>query len=137
MESLNPKDLSALCARINAAIDVKEFIPLLQYYPEKALQAFGLWRMYCPLHEETLFRTLVINPRRNTCHCEYSCCVAHQPSDLVDVLCKTRGLTRPDTLVLLIETFGLERLKITPEQEEQIRRLIEEDRELSDLAELD
>jgi hypothetical protein len=137
MDRLSPTDLSTLCAKINSAIDVKEFVPLLQYYPERALQAFGLWRMYCPNHEETLFRTLVINPRRNTCHCEYSCCAAHQPTDLVDLLCKVRGITRPDALLLIIEAFGFERLKITEEQEQQIKGLLEEDRELSDFADMD
>ncbi|MDK2973492.1 MAG: zinc finger protein [Candidatus Sumerlaeota bacterium] len=122
---MNDREFSAVCARINSSLDVKEFIRLLGYYPEKAIRAGGLWRLFCPIHGDTLFRTLVVNPRRNTYHCEYSLCSIHQPGDLVDLLTKVRGCTREEAVAELYERFGADQLRLSATQDANLRDLTE------------
>ncbi len=118
---MNSKEFSALCARINAALDVREYIQMLDYHPDKAIQVAGLWRLYCPVHQERVFRTLVINPRRNTYFCEHTACAAHQPGDLIELLIKVRQAPRAQIVIELIERFGSKNLRITEQQEELLR----------------
>lgn len=120
---MTEREFSAACARINSSLDVKEYIDLLGYYPEKAVRSGGLWRLFCPLHKDTLFRTLVINPRRNTYHCEYSLCTIHQPGDLIDLLARVRGGTLEQAVVELHERFGAEKLRLSAVQDANLREL--------------
>lgn len=112
---------STLCARINAALDLEEYIAFLNYHPEKALFSGGVWRLLCPVHNETVFRTLIINPRRNTCFCEHVNCGFHTHGDLIELLVKTRRLTRSMVVVSLLDHFQPEKLRLTLEQEEFLR----------------
>lgn len=121
LEIQRRKDFDVLCARVNAAIDVQKFITLLGYHPDRAIQSMGLWRMYCPVHGDTLFRTLVINPRRNTCHCDHTNCAAHGPSDLIDLLAKVRQTTRAGAVLELIAHIEADRLTMTEDQEQLVR----------------
>jgi len=118
---MKKKEFSALCARVNAALDVKQVVALIGYYPERAIQVAGLWRLFCPIHQETVFRTLVINPRRNTYHCEHTLCAAHQPGDLIDLLAKVHNKTRSQVVVDLMETVGQDVLRLSEDQEKLLR----------------
>lgn len=118
---MNDREFDNLCARINSSLDVKEFIDLLGYHADKAIRTAGLWRMFCPIHGDTLFRTLVINPRRNTYHCEYSLCAIHKPADLVDLLARVRGVAREAAVGELLDRFGAQHLRLTATQEVMLR----------------
>jgi DNA primase len=113
---LDSREFSALCARINSALDIRELIDLIGYYPNRAIKVGGLWRTLCPVHNETIFRTLVINPRRNTYHCEHGVCPAHQPGDLIDLLAKARGCSRAKAVNELLQRIGSEKLRLTDRQ---------------------
>jgi hypothetical protein len=112
---------ATLCARINAALDLEEYIRSLNYFPDKALLSGGVWRLLCPVHQEQVFRTLIINPRRNTCFCEHVNCGFHTHGDLIELLVKTRRLTRAMVVVSLLDHFGAEKLRLTEEQETFLR----------------
>ncbi len=113
---MKEQEFSALCAKINGALDVRDVIDLLDYNADKAIQSGGLWRLYCPIHNETVFRTLVINPRRNTYFCEYSACPAHQPGDLIELLSRVRQIHKAEVVLTLLKKFGTEKLRLTVEQ---------------------
>lgn len=121
---MNEREFEALCARMNAALDVQDVIQLIDYESERAIRVAGLWRMFCPIHGDTLFRTLVINPRRNTYHCEYSPCEAHQPGDLLDLLMKVRKMTREEIVSELLELYGAQRLRLSHTQESILRHYL-------------
>lgn len=121
LEIQRRKDFDVLCARVNSAIDVQQFVNILNFHPDRAIQSMGLWRLYCPVHGDTLFRTLVINPRRNTCHCDHTNCAAHGPSDLIDLLAKVRQTNRASAVLELIEQIEPARLTLTGEQEQLVR----------------
>lgn len=120
---MEPRELNALCAHINASLDIKEYIHFLDYHPEKAIKSQGLYRMLCPLHGETVFRTLVLNPRRNTAHCEHAGCEGHRPCDLIEMAMRIRREDRTTIVMRLLEFFGPERLQLTPSMLQQIRML--------------
>lgn len=118
---MNDADFSTLCARINAALDVRDVIDLVDYMPDKAIHSAGLWRLYCPLHGEKVFRTLVINPRRNTYVCEYSACDAHQPGDLIDLLARVHAMSAAEMVLHLVKKLGVEKLRLSDEQAKQLK----------------
>lgn len=105
-----------ICARVNAALDARELIDFLDYNAARANKVKGLWRCFCPIHEDHVFRTLVINPRRNTYHCEYTGCPANQPNDFIDLVARSRHISRFQAVQDLIGRFGLEKLRLTPEE---------------------
>ncbi len=113
---MKEQEFSTLCAKINGALDVRDVIDLLDYSSDKAIQSAGLWRLYCPIHQETVFRTLVINPRRNTYICEYSACPAHQPGDLIELLSRVRATPKVEIVLILLKKYGTEKLRLTVEQ---------------------
>jgi len=116
------KRFASLCARINAAIDVEEFIDFFDYESDKAIYSGGVWRLLCPIHNENVFRTLIINPRRNTAFCEHTNCAAHTHGDLIELLVKYRRLPRAMVVVDIVKHFGAEKLRLTEEQEEFLRK---------------
>lgn len=121
---VDDKEFLALCARINAALDARDLIQIIDYHADKAIRSGGLYRMYCPIHGDTVFRTLLLNPRRNTVHCEYSACAAHQPMDFIELLARCRGCSRPKAVVELIETLGPQKLKLNEDQEGFLRHFL-------------
>lgn len=124
LEIQRRKDFDVLCARINAAVDVSKYVHLVGYHADRAIQSMGLWRLYCPVHGDTLFRTLVINPRRNTCHCDHTNCAAHGPSDLIDLLAKVRQTNRAIAVTELIDHIEPARLTLTVEQEQLVKHFV-------------
>ena len=120
---MEERDFIATCARINASLDIKEYVAFLDYHPERAIKSQGLYRMLCPLHGETVFRTLVLNPRRNTAHCEHSGCDGHRPCDLIELAMKVYRKTREEIVLMMLDHFGQERLQLTNDLVEQLRQL--------------
>jgi len=121
---VDDKEFNNLCARINGALDTRAVIDLLGYHPDKAIRSGNLWRMYCPVHKDTIFRTLVLNPRRNTCHCEYSACEAHRPTDYIELIARARKTTRTKAVRFIIEHFGTDHLKLSEQQMETLKHFL-------------
>lgn len=119
---MDPKDFAALCARINGALDVREYINLLGYHGDRAIKVGNLYRLFCPIHKDTVFRSLVINPRRNTYHCEHTACPGHSPGDLIDLLAKARGVPLTASCMELIAHFGHEALHVSAKHVEALRQ---------------
>ena len=111
---------TSLCARINSSLEVKKVIEHVGFHPDKAVKAGGLWRLFCPIHGEEIFRTLVLNPRRNTYHCEHTACPAHQPGDMIDLLARVKRTSREYIVGELLAEYGAQRLRLTPQQEEEL-----------------
>ena len=121
------REFGSLCAQINGALDARELIDFIDYFPERANRSGKLFRVFCPVHKERIFRTLIINPRRNTHHCEHQPCPAHQPGDLIDLVSRARGVTRRKAVALLIEHFGPERLRLSERQVERLQEMLDEE----------
>lgn len=121
------REFGILCAQINSALDAREVIDFIDYFPERANRVGKLYRAFCPVHKERLFRTLVVNPRRNTHHCEHQPCPAHQPGDLIDLVARAHGVSRKKAAALLIAHFGPERLKLSDRQAQRIQDMLDEE----------
>lgn len=120
---MNRDQLDSLCARINSVLDVREYIYFLDYYPERAIKVQGVWRMLCPVHGEQMFRTLVLNPRRNTAHCEHSACTAHKPMNLISLAVLVRGEAPERVVVAMVDFFGQAKLELDEDQRALVEQL--------------
>lgn len=116
----------AICAKVNQAFDARQFLSFLNYKPEMARRNGDVWLAMCPIHKETVFRTLVINPRNNTYHCENHSCPANKPGDFIDLYCKARNLTIPESIRELVNHFGAEYFGLTPKQLSVIDDLVQQ-----------
>ncbi|MCB2154193.1 hypothetical protein KQI84_04855 [bacterium] len=121
------REFGILCAQVNGALDAREVIDFVDYYPERANRVGKLWRAFCPVHRERIFRTLVVNPRRNTHHCEHQPCPAHQPGDLIDLVARAKKVSRKTAVVLLVDHFGAERLRLSDRQVDRLREMLDQE----------
>jgi len=118
---MEPQNLWEIFARINGALDMRRFIDYLDYHPDRAIKTQGVWRLLCPLHADTVFRTLVLNPRRNTAHCEHGPCRGHLPMNLLELASAAHNAPIERVALDLLNLFGDDDLKVTLEE----RRILE------------
>lgn len=121
---MNENSYAAICAQVNSSFEIRQFIQYVGHFPEKLKRDGDLYLALCPIHGETVFRTLILNPRNNTYHCSHFACPGHQPADFLDLLVRVRNSTLPEVLDDVIEHFGPAYFRITPAQREVVKDLV-------------
>lgn len=122
---------SAICAQVNSAFEVRGFADYIGWHAEKMVRQGDVFRMYCPIHGETVFRTLVLNPRNNTYHCEHTACPGHHAADFLDLLCKVQNKSLPEVIQDAVDHFGAEYFRLNERQLKVLGKLVEEARMLA------
>lgn len=119
---------ASICARVNSGLNVHLMMEHIGWYPEKIVRQGEIYRALCPIHREEVFRTLVLNPRNNTYHCEHQQCLGKHPADFLDLLSKVFDLTLPEVIKRMVDEFGAEQFRLSDRQVQTIERLAEEAR---------
>ncbi len=78
-------------------------------------------RCFCPIHNESLFRSLTITLGRNTIKCGFTHCPGFNGGDLLDLYSKTKNISRLDAVIFWATKLGIDLEDInveTPVEEE-------------------
>jgi hypothetical protein len=119
---------AAICAQVNSAFEVRGLIEYIGWHPEKLTQRGDVFSALCPIHQDPVFRTLVLNPRKNTYHCEHGNCPGNYPADFLDLLVKVFHKPLPEVIQDAVDHFGAEYFRLTPRQLKVIEELVLEAR---------
>ncbi|CAN5450300.1 hypothetical protein BH09SUM1_BH09SUM1_06240 [soil metagenome] len=106
----------SICAQVNASLDVESLIGYVNWHPDKLVRSGDVYHALCPIHRETIFRTLTLNPRNNTYHCKHVNCPGNYTSDFLDLIVKVSGKSLPEVMMGLVQSFGPERFRLTSRQ---------------------
>jgi hypothetical protein len=113
--------LAPICALINSGFEVRELVAYIGWHPEKLVRSGDVYLALCPLHRETVFRTLVLNPRNNTYHCKHQLCPGANPADFVDLLVRWRQQPLGVVLNDVMEHFDADYFRLNGKQVRLIR----------------
>lgn len=108
---------------MNAAFEIRALVEYLQWHPDKLKREGDVYLGLCPIHRDTIFRTLVLNPRNNTYHCRHMACPGHAPADFLDLLCRVRGESLPTAMLHAAAHFGQEYFRLSDSQLRILREL--------------
>ncbi|RMH25559.1 MAG: AAA family ATPase [Candidatus Hydrogenedentota bacterium] len=107
-------------AEVNSQLDIRQLLELIGYRPDKLQESAETIRGFCPIHRETVFRTLIIDKGKRTFRCMYGLCKGASGGTLVDLYALSREIPLEDALKELVEKFGLKvELPIDPEYVEK------------------
>jgi hypothetical protein len=112
-----------ICALVNGAFDVRDLVEFIGWHPKKLVRTGDIYVALCPIHRDTIFRTLVINPRNNTYHCKHGGCPGNAPADFIDLITRVRGTTIPEVIEAVIAHFGADYFRLTERQLVVVGRL--------------
>ncbi len=118
----------AICAQINSAFEIRDLLEYIGWHPAKLVRNGEIYMAMCPIHRETLFRTLVLNPRNNTYVCKHGGCPGSIPADFLDLLIRVKGKSLPEVIEEAIDHFGADYFRLSPAHETMIRKLAAEAR---------
>lgn len=107
---------ASICAQMNSAITAQEVMEYLQYHPDKVVRSGEVYLALCPIHGETVFRTLVLNPRNNTYQCRYSSCAGNNASDFLDLIVRVTGKELAMAMLDLVAHYGAPKFSLTERQ---------------------
>ncbi|MBN1518307.1 tetratricopeptide repeat protein [Candidatus Sumerlaeota bacterium] len=84
-------------------VKVLEYI---DYRTDTIQEISGVVRAFCPVHRETVFRTLSIE--NGSFLCKYNLCPAAEGGDLIQLVAITKEVDYDDALRLIVEEFGID-----------------------------
>lgn len=113
-----------ICAQVNSAFEIRGLVDYIAWYPEKLKREGDVYITLCPIHRDTVFRTLVLNPRINTYQCRHLACPGHSPADFLDLLTKVQNVSLPEVLENVVSHFGRDYFRITEAQMKVIGELV-------------
>lgn len=116
---------ASICAQMNSALNPREVIEYLQYHPDKVVRSGEVYVALCPIHRETVFRTLMLNPRNNTYLCRYSSCAGNNASDFLDLIVRVTGKELAAAMLELAAHYGVAKFSLTERQLTTLRKLAE------------
>lgn len=114
----------AICAQMNSALEIRALVNFLNYQPEKLKREGDIFLAMCPIHRDTVFRTLVLNPRNNTYQCRYQACPGNHAADFLDLVVRVQRVTLPEAIDALVKHFGPSYFRLNISQLETIAGLL-------------
>ena len=85
--SLFPENL---IEEVRAALDAEAVLRLIDYRPETIQDAGDRIKCFCPIHRETIFRTLVIERTAGSYRCSNFSCDGNDGGDLIDLYARAQ-----------------------------------------------
>jgi len=127
--TVNEGAYSAICAQINSGFEIQKLVQYIGWKPDKMVRSGDVYLVHCPIHQDSVFRTLVLNPRNNTYHCKHVNCAGNRPSDFLDLLVKVFNKSLPEVIHDVVTHFGPEYFRLSTKQVAIIGELVKVARE--------
>ncbi|MCE5229352.1 hypothetical protein LLG95_07115, partial [bacterium] len=93
---------------VREALDGAGIVRKIGYRPEMIQESSDAIKCFCPIHKETIFRTLLIDKRTGKYRCSNYNCTGNVGGDLIDLYARAKGLGYEQALLELSKQFGVE-----------------------------
>lgn len=97
----------SLIEQVRQALDAGDVLLHIDYRPETIQDCGDRIKCFCPIHHETIFRTLVIEKADGTYRCSNFSCDGNAGGDLIDLFARARGISYEQALLALAGAVGL------------------------------
>ncbi|MEN6625271.1 MAG: DnaA/Hda family protein [Candidatus Sumerlaeia bacterium] len=97
-----------LVDEVRQALDGGAILRRIGYRPEMIQETGDSIKSFCPIHKETIFRTLLIDKRAGRYRCSNYNCEGAVGGDLIDLYARSRGLGYEQALLELASQAGVE-----------------------------
>lgn len=94
--------------RILEAIEPDEILRRINYRPEMIQVVDDRIKAFCPIHKETIFRTLILKRRRKTYRCSNYNCAGNKGGDLIDLYARSMNVSYEQALMELASAHHVE-----------------------------
>jgi chromosomal replication initiator protein DnaA len=96
-----------LLAEVRNALDAEAVLRHINYRPEMIQDTGNAIKCFCPIHRETIFRTLLVDKVHGTYRCTNYACSGATGGDLIDLYAQARGQGYEQALLELANIFGV------------------------------
>ncbi len=93
---------------VRGGLDPAAILRRIGYRPDMIQDTPDAIKCFCPIHKETIFRTLVIDKRSGKYRCSNYNCPGNAGGDLIDLYARARGLGYEQALLDLAGHCGVE-----------------------------
>ncbi|MGC8740795.1 MAG: tetratricopeptide repeat protein [Candidatus Sumerlaeaceae bacterium] len=101
---------------LNEQLDPRAVLELINYHSDKLQESGETLRGFCPIHRETVFRTLIIDKSKRTFRCMYSLCKGAAGGTLVELYALAQDIPLEKAVEELAGHFQIEvRMTADPE----------------------
>lgn len=122
-------------AEINSRIDIARLMKLIDYRSDKIQDSGETLKGFCPIHRESVFRTLIIDKSQHTFRCMYGLCDGSEGGNLIQLFSLARRIPFDEAANILVHELGIQvSLPIDPEFVERHVEVAENYLELGELA---
>jgi len=103
---MNRGMLEELIARINLVLDAERVLFKINYRVDALQQDRDSIKAFCPIHQDTMIRNLVIDPNRKRFRCQYFNCAGHPGGTLLDLYRLSRNCSDEEAVRFWCEQLG-------------------------------
>jgi tetratricopeptide (TPR) repeat protein len=93
--------------KLNSKLDALEVLKAINYRTDTITTHNHTIRCFCPLHKETVFRTLTVNSQKKTYKCGFTSCEGFVEHDLLELYAKALKISRDDSIRFWAEKLGM------------------------------
>ncbi|GEM_PF-572895 len=107
-----------------AALEPQALLQLINYRTDTVQEIGDTIKCFCPIHQEHVFRTLIVSRKDKSYRCSYSLCPGNKGGNLIDLYARVRELEYDAALEDLVEKMHLP--VALPATSEVLDRTVEE-----------
>lgn len=98
----------SLIEDVRRRLDAADVLRKINYRPEMIQNAGDGLKCFCPIHKETIFRTLLVDAKAGRYRCSNFSCAGAGGGDLIDLYARSSGMGYEQAMVELANAFGID-----------------------------
>lgn len=106
--------------RINVILDAETVLFRIGYKVDSVVQNGTNIKAFCPIHRDSMIRSLQLDPNKRRFRCSYYNCKGNKGGTFFDLFCLAKEVSEAEGVRMLCEELGLE-LDLPPHLEESAR----------------
>jgi len=111
--------------RINVILDAETVLFKIGYKVDSVVQNGTNIKAFCPIHRDSMIRSLQLDPNKRRFRCSYYNCKGNKGGTFFELFCLAKEVSEADGVRMLCEELGLE-LDLPPHLEEPARETASE-----------
>lgn len=106
--------------RINVILDAETVLFKIGYKVDSIVQSGTSIKAFCPIHKDSMIRSLQLDPNKRRFRCSYYNCKGNKGGAFFDLFCLAKDVPVAEGVRILCEELGIE-LDLPPHLEEPVR----------------
>jgi tetratricopeptide (TPR) repeat protein len=100
--------LKGAIEKLNMILSAEQVLYQINYRVESIQQSGMVIKAFCPIHQETMIRSLVVDPNKRTFRCNYFNCAGNRGGTLFDLFRLAKDISEEEAVWFWAEQTGLE-----------------------------